>query len=70
MSRADLEKELGGKLPLLDALTPVQARELLHQVRAARIAQERALQKVFDETLDHLPLLLRLPVRKLFERAQ
>jgi hypothetical protein len=69
MSMAELEREIGGKVQGLERLSKSDADRLLKQVREARQRQEKELAKIFKDTLDHLPLLLRVPVRKLFEKS-
>ncbi|HUS23999.1 MAG TPA: hypothetical protein VM369_03550 [Candidatus Binatia bacterium] len=65
-ARGALEAELGGAVQALDVLDDAAVERLTAQIRQAKQRQEKALRKAFDDTLSHLPALLRGPVRQLF----
>jgi len=66
---AAVEAELRGPVPGLDDLTDADLQRLAAQIRAARQQQEQGLKQAFEDTLAHLPALLRGPVRKLFQKG-
>ena len=57
---------LGGDLPDLHALNDDAKQKLVRDLQAARSAHEKHLKQAMDDALGHLPMLLRIPVRKLF----
>lgn len=60
-----LEAELGGQPPAgLARLTETQLTELATAVRDARHRQAAQLAAASDQSLQHIPRLLRLPIRK------
>lgn len=67
---AEVERELRcGTIVGLDDLTDADLTRLLGQIRMAKQRQEQDLKRAFEETLSHLPALLRGPVRKLFQNG-
>lgn len=63
MSRADLRTALGDDLAVLDELTDAEAAELLVMFEDARSQAMTDLLASLDESLRHVPRLLRAPVR-------
>lgn len=63
MSRADLRTALGDDLTVLDELTDAEAAELLVMFEDARNQAMTDLLASLDESLRHVPRLLRAPVR-------
>ena len=63
--RAALARELGGRLPQLDALDEAELTALTEALRRARRNQQQQLQRAFEAALEHVPLLLRGAVRKI-----
>ena len=63
MSRADLRTALGDDLTVLDELTDAEAAELLVMFEEARSQAMTDLLASLDESLRHVPRLLRGPVR-------
>lgn len=68
MARADVEaltRELGGNAPeALSGLAPSHIAGLTAALRAARSRQKHQLDGALTRALEHLPFLLRTPVRK------
>jgi hypothetical protein len=61
-----LRAELGAAPPkALDALSDDEAEDLAAALRDARTRQSVALQRAMRDALNHVPRLLRGPVRKL-----
>lgn len=63
MSRADLRTALGDDLTVIDELTDDEAAELLVMFEEARSQAMTDLLASLDESLRHVPRLLRAPVR-------
>lgn len=68
MARSDFEvlaKELGGDPPeTFHALPPDALSALTAALRAARSRQKKQLDEALTKALEHVPALMRLPVRK------
>ncbi|MGQ0699998.1 MAG: hypothetical protein ACT4PZ_17355 [Panacagrimonas sp.] len=68
MVRADVEtlaRELGGDAPeAFGELAPGRVAGLTAALRAARTRQKHQLDTALTRALEHLPFLLRVPVRK------
>lgn len=68
MARSDFEllaKELGGDPPeSFHALPPDALSALTVALRAARSRQKKQLDEALTQALEHVPALMRLPVRK------
>jgi hypothetical protein len=66
----DLTEALGAPPPpgLAATLTDAEAARLARAVRAAKTKQARALDEATTAALDHVPRLLRGPIRKLVLR--
>jgi hypothetical protein len=68
MARADVEtlaRELGGDPPEAFNVLPKDALSALTAaMRAARARQSRQLDEALTKALEHVPALMRLPVRK------
>jgi predicted DNA-binding transcriptional regulator YafY len=61
-----LADELGTTaLPPLDVLTPAEIETLRLRIRTARQRQKQQLAGAFEAALNHIPALLRGPVRKI-----
>ncbi len=61
-----LAELLGADLPDLHALNEDAKQKLVKDLQSARTAHEKHLKKAMDDALGQLPLLLRIPVKKLF----
>ncbi len=62
-----LEQQLGATAPPgIARLRPDQLRALAEAISDARHTQARELASATNQALDHIPRLLRAPVRKLF----
>lgn len=68
MSASDkaLAELLGGDLPDLHALNDDAKQKLVKDLQAARSSHEKHLRKAMDDAVGQLPMLLRIPVKKLF----
>lgn len=69
MARADVEvlaRELGGDPPESFNVLPSEAQQaLIAALRAARTRQRNQLDQALTQALEHVPLLMRGPVRKI-----
>jgi hypothetical protein len=69
MARGDFEalaRELGGDPPeTFHALPPGAISALTVALRAARSRQKRQLDEALTAALEHVPALMRLPIRKI-----
>ncbi len=61
-----LAELLGGDVADLHALNDDAKGKLVKDLQSARAAHERHLKKAMDDALGQLPMLLRIPVKKLF----
>lgn len=60
-----LARELGSKPPAaFAALTPADLNALAGALRTARAHQKKQLDEALTRALEHVPALMRLPVRK------
>jgi hypothetical protein len=68
MSATDktLTELLGGEAPDILALPEDAKQKLAKDLQLARTAHEKHLKQAMDNALAQLPLLLRIPVKKLF----
>ena len=64
-ARAELERELGIELAVLDKLDAEEIADLLTLFRAARAEEEAALEKAVDQTVGALPWPIRGPAKKI-----
>ena len=70
-ARAELQRELGGDLQVLDLLSEQESSELLTMFRDARREEKESLDQAIDEALGALPRILRGPARSImFGKAQ
>lgn len=64
-AKAELERELGASIALIDRLEPREAEDLLRLFRTAMTAEAEALHHAVDNTINGLPRLFRGPARKI-----
>lgn len=63
-AKTELRRELGDDLDVLALLSDEESSDLLEMLEEARSGQIAALNAAIEETLGHLPRLLRGPARK------
>ncbi len=61
-----LAELLGTDLADLHALNEDAKQKLVKDLQAARAAHEKHLKKAMDDAIGQFPMLLRIPVKKLF----
>ena len=54
------------KVDFLEALSPAERQKLAADIERARRSHSRHIHDKMEEALDHLPWLIRAPVKKLF----
>jgi hypothetical protein len=64
-AKADLKRELGDGLPVLDELSDADAADILELFQAARKTEQKQLMAAIDETIDALPWMFRGTARKI-----
>ncbi|NNH69119.1 hypothetical protein HLB23_04405 [Nocardia uniformis] len=64
-ARAELERELGGPLASLDALTDAEVADLLQLFKQAQQTEQTAMVEAVDKTVGALPWPLRTAAKKI-----
>ena len=64
-AKAELERELGTSIALIDRLDPNEAADLLRLFRTAMEEEAVELHHAVDDTINGLPRLFRGPARKI-----